>query len=153
MENHWLTNANAVEDPQCDFHFEVESGFVTEPVNLAPLSGAMLVDPADFPSDAWFEPLEFFGAFAPDGTNWMTCWSYLEQLGFFGEANNGGGGTESVPGCTYDFACNYDPAATIDNGTCEVDSCDCPADLTQDGSVGMADLLDFLLDYGSDCGE
>ena len=72
------------------------------------------------------------------------------------------GVVQSVPGCTYAFACNYNAEATEDDGSCEVESCagcthtlapnyddsavyddgsctfefpsDCPGDLNGDGS-------------------
>ena len=30
---------------------------------------------------------------------------------------------DSIPGCTYEVACNYDPSASIDNGSCNYTSC------------------------------
>lgn len=58
-----------------------------------------------------------------------------------------------TPGCTYVDAENYDPAATIDDGSCVLPSgeSDCPFDSDGNGSVGSADLLDFLAQYGSPC--
>ena len=57
-------------------------------------------------------------------------------------------------GCTYPDACNYDPAATIENGSCEfmscAESCD-SADFNGDGLVGTEDLLAFLTVYGQPC--
>jgi PKD domain len=57
------------------------------------------------------------------------------------------------PGCTYEAATNYDPAATIDNGTCIFGPCtnSCPGDLTLDGFVGVADLLEFISLFGTNC--
>ena len=57
-------------------------------------------------------------------------------------------------GCTYPDACNYDAAATIENGSCEfmscAESCD-SADFNGDGLVGTDDLLAFLTVYGQPC--
>ena len=33
------------------------------------------------------------------------------------------GAQTDVPGCTIEIACNYDPAATINDGTCDFTSC------------------------------
>lgn len=58
-----------------------------------------------------------------------------------------------TPGCTYVDAENYDPAASVDDGSCVLPSgeSDCPFDSDGNGSVGSADLLDFLAQYGSPC--
>ena len=55
---------------------------------------------------------------------------------------------EEVVGCTFSGAQNYDPTATMDNGTC-VEACE--GDFNGDGLVQLADLLDFLLLFGVDC--
>ena len=72
--------------------------------------------------------------------------------------SNGNGicDVEDVPGCTYPDALNYDPTATMDNGSClyeEVPEDSCPGDFTDDGSISIADLLDFLIVFGSVCDE
>ena len=62
----------------------------------------------------------------------------------------------SCLGCTYVDALNYDPDATEDSGIClfdTVSSDDCPGDLTQDGVVGIADLLEFLVVFDSSCAD
>ena len=55
---------------------------------------------------------------------------------------------EEVVGCTFSGAQNYDPTATMDNGTC-IEACE--GDLNGDGLVQLTDLLDFLLLFGVDC--
>jgi hypothetical protein len=84
-------------------------------------------------------------------------------------------GTSCVPncvGCTYEGACNYDPDASADDGSCdlscliaelvcgtgliwnpETSQCEnpCPADLTGDNQVDVADLLAFLAEFGAVC--
>ena len=55
---------------------------------------------------------------------------------------------EEVVGCTFSGAENYDPNATMDNGTC-IEACE--GDLNGDGSIQLTDLLDFLLLFGVDC--
>ena len=54
-------------------------------------------------------------------------------------------------------AANYDPDATEDNGSCLFDlgggGGTCPGDFTDDGVIGIADLLEFLIVYDSFCAE
>ena len=55
-----------------------------------------------------------------------------------------------VTQCTDPQACNYNPSAVIDDGSCEYDSCagTCPGDLNSDGSITVSDLLMVLADFG-----
>ena len=84
----------------------------------------------------------------------------------------------SCAGCTYAAACNYEPEALLDDGSCFFDcfvnssSCgpgtiwdevsalcipmafnDCPSDINSDGVTNMADLLWFLSDFAVACPE
>ena len=89
----------------------------------------------------------------------------------------------SFPGCTDPDACNYNVAATVDDGTCIYaivdDDCEaggiacsegmywnpvlqkclliacenCVGDLTGDGFINTADLLEFLAVFGNFCPE
>jgi hypothetical protein len=52
-------------------------------------------------------------------------------------------------GCTDPLATNYNACASIDDGTCIANTC--PADLDNSGYVNIADLLQFVSAYGSDC--
>ena len=54
----------------------------------------------------------------------------------------------SCAGCTDDGACNYDVTATLDDGSCEYASCGCPGDLDGDSQVSVTDVLLFLSDFG-----
>lgn len=57
-------------------------------------------------------------------------------------------------GCTYPDAPNYEPMATLDNGTCEwVPVNNCPQDLNGDGQIGTSDLLELLANFGVFCPE
>lgn len=57
-----------------------------------------------------------------------------------------------VEGCTYPSASNFEPAANVDNGSCQFDSQSiCPGDLNQDGSVSVSDVLMLLTVFGSVC--
>ena len=53
-----------------------------------------------------------------------------------------------IGGCTYDFACNYNPQAAFDDGSCELTSCALQGDLDGDGAVTTSDLLAFLGVFG-----
>ncbi len=50
-------------------------------------------------------------------------------------------------GCTDTDACNYDSTATIDDESCEYESCACPNDLNGDGSITVADILIVLSEF------
>lgn len=55
-----------------------------------------------------------------------------------------------VIGCTDSTACNFDPAASVDDGGCD-HQCpgqNCPSDLNGDGVHGAADILDVLSQFG-----
>ena len=82
-----------------------------------------------------------------------------------------------VLGCIYEGASNYNPSATQDDGSCELDGCtdplainynsiytvdngscifngvnpDCLADINFDGVISIEDLLMILSDFGSIC--
>ena len=86
---------------------------------------------------------------------------------------------EEISGCTYEFACNYNPIATEEDGSCELESCAgcsyaealnfntevtiengtcifetpnvCPGDFNDDNQVAIEDLLFFLSIYGTIC--
>ena len=51
-----------------------------------------------------------------------------------------------IPGCTDDNACNYDPNALFNDGSCE--ACVCPGDLDGDQAIGVADVLALLSEFG-----
>lgn len=177
IEAHFVNNNNYAADPGFDALFATEAGHVVDPVNLAPsLDSNFVVNAAYMPTDEWFVPVEYIGAFDPGGSNWLTCWTYMEQLGLFGEWIDP---SASVGGCTYGFACNYNPEATFDDGSCEITSCagctwpdadnydpaavfddgscqlpqgtSCPEDINNDGQVNTGDLLMFLGAFGQLC--
>ena len=58
-------------------------------------------------------------------------------------------------GCTYPLATNYDPAATMDDGSCQFDVApppnDCSSDLDGDGQIAVNDLLIVLGQFGESC--
>ena len=53
----------------------------------------------------------------------------------------------SCAGRTDSSACNYDSTATIDDQSCEYESCACPNDLNGDGAITVADLLLVLSEF------
>ena len=74
-------------------------------------------------------------------------------------------GQTDVPGCTISVACNYDPAATVNDGSCDFLTCLCldgtvwsdelngcvvenPTDTNLDGCTDLNDLMDILSAYG-----
>jgi len=77
-------------------------------------------------------------------------------------SNNLGGSTATstievtscnVEGCMYPNAVNYNPAATVDDLSCEFlcNGSDCPADLDANGVIGVSDLLLFIAVFGTIC--
>lgn len=56
--------------------------------------------------------------------------------------------SERICGCTYEYSPNYNPLATVDDGSCPNS---CPEDLNFDGFINTADLLEFLVVFGMTC--
>ena len=55
-------------------------------------------------------------------------------------------------GCTDPAACNYDPDATVDDGSCIIPEVDtCPLDLDDSGTVDVSDFLTVLGQFGAAC--
>ena len=75
------------------------------------------------------------------------------QLRSDGVLDDGSCTIEGCSGCTWPAAENYDPAATLDDGTCLMGVVEdvCPADLNEDGEVTSVDLLMLLSVYGEPC--
>ena len=71
--------------------------------------------------------------------------------------NDGSCDLSGCLGCTYADALNYDADATEDNGSCLFDTTggggSCYGDLTDDGVIGIADLLEFLIVFDSTCAD
>ena len=154
-----------------DGSFALESGLLTEGLDPRPLQGET-VSAFYQDLDPRLESVSYHGAFHPTEDPWFLGWSMLSVKGLYGVV-------QSVPGCTYAFACNYNAEATEDDGSCEVESCagctytlapnyddsavyddgsctfefpsDCPGDLNGDGVVSSIDLLEFLSLYGEGC--
>ncbi|MGB1074422.1 MAG: glycosyl hydrolase, partial [Flavobacteriales bacterium] len=60
---------------------------------------------------------------------------------------------QDVPGCTYPEAANYQPNATMDNGTCVLEATTCAEDVDGDGMVGVSDILLVLSTFGQTCAD
>ena len=61
--------------------------------------------------------------------------------------------TGVILGCTYVDADNFAPAANTENGTCtfSLGGTSCAGDLNGDGTIGAADLLNFLSVFDTNC--
>ena len=60
--------------------------------------------------------------------------------------------TDGIPGCIYDFAGNFNPIATYDDGSCVAGSQGpCPGDLDGDQLIGVGDILSLLSLFNSSC--
>ena len=88
--------------------------------------------PNAFVGDTYEEELDFMRGWIDDRLEWL-------------DANIAG---ECFTGCTDEFACNYDPSANYDDGSCEYISCVCPYDLNFDGIVAVDDIFLTLAQYG-----
>ena len=66
--------------------------------------------------------------------------------------DDGSCGTLKVEGCIYQAAENFDPVANVDDGSCIFDSLSgCAGDFDGDGVVATGDLLAFLAVFGITC--
>ena len=61
--------------------------------------------------------------------------------------------TDGIPGCLYDFAENFNPIATYDDGSCFLSQLidACYFDTNYDNIVNSVDLLNILSVYGLEC--
>lgn len=88
-----------------------------------------------------------------DEQSWVVTDGVMEIISGAPTAN---GAVESTPfglgdavcGCTDDFACNYDPAADSDNGTCEYETCAGCTDDTACNYDPEATIEDGTCNYG-----
>ena len=113
----WLADSgNVVLEVLQDGDFVLEEGVLVE--GLDPRSSAgQTVTPHYMDLDDRLEVTSYHGAFHPVLEPWFAGWSTLDGLGLFS------GEVVLTEGCTYDFACNYDPLALVDDGSCERESC------------------------------
>lgn len=182
MEGFLLENNNYAANPMMDAGFATNGALITDSIWPFPSSMELLLDNDEFypPADGWFEPAMYVGAFDPAGENWAAGWTLASEMGLFGNAENEGEGGGFLSGCTYAFACNFNPAAILDDGSCEITSCagctwpeadnydpmalfddgscigpngdtDCPGDLDGNGLISVQDMLLFLGLFGEPC--
>jgi len=171
IQNHFVDNNNAASDAGIDDGFEALAGFITSGLDVFP-SATDSVPAEHQPVGTFFDPVNYVGAFEPQGDNWLSG-SYLDQMGLFYPGD--------VPGCMYSWACNYDADANKDDGSCDVEACGgckypvatnynaealfddgtcafpagespCPSDVDGDGTTGVNDLLEVLSLFGASCG-
>lgn len=134
----WLADSgNVVMEVLQDGAFTLEGGMLVDGLDPRPVLG-QTVTPHYTALDDRLEVTSYHGAFHPILEPWFAGWSALDGMGLFA------GEVVLTEGCTYDFACNYDPLALLDDGSCERESCSgctfelaCnydPAALLDDGS-------------------
>ena len=170
IQDHFVLNNNQGSDLGLDDEFDALAGFITSGVDPFPTVADSV--PAEHqPVGTFFDPVNYVGAFEPGGENWLIG-SYLDQLGVFYPGD--------IPGCMYDWACNYDVSANTDDGSCDIFSCggctyeaaenynasairddgtctgfegnaDCSTDVDGDGTVGVNDLLEIMSIFGTSC--
>jgi hypothetical protein len=89
------------------------------------------------------------GSCTATGCTYMGADNYLE-------VNTADDGTCVFSGCTDPLAENFVAFANNEDGSCILEPCtgsDCPFDFNEDGEIGSADLLGFLIAYGATCEE
>jgi len=85
-----------------------------------------------FIGDTYEEEIDFMRAWLDDRLAWL-------------DDNIAG---NCVQGCTDVTACNYDPNAIVDDGSCETQSCTCTGDLNGDYAITITDILIVLSEFG-----
>lgn len=105
----------AIEEMLVDGTFSVLGGELTDGIDPRPSQGET-VSPYYQTLDPRLEEVTYHGAFEPSGAPWFEGWSALSSWGLFS-------GVADVAGCTYAFACNYNPVASLDDGSCDFAAC------------------------------
>ena len=99
----WLADSgNVVLEVLQDGDFALDGGVLVEGLDPRPSAG-QTVTPHYMDLDDRLEVTSYHGAFHPVLEPWFAGWSTLDGLGLFS------GEVVLTEGCTYDFACNYDP--------------------------------------------
>jgi hypothetical protein len=88
-----------------------------------------------------------------DSTGITGAWNDSELGAESGAAFIFGPELSDLPGCMDATACNYNPDASVSDGSCEyLDGCTCPGDFSGDGQINTPDLLIFLGAFGCSAG-
>lgn len=98
-----------------DGDFSLTGGILTDGIDPRPSQGET-VSPYYQSLDPRLEEVTYHGAFEPSGAPWFEGWSALSSMGLFS-------GVADVAGCTYAVACNYNPNASLDDGSCDFTAC------------------------------
>ena len=106
------------------------------------LAGPSIRDHARWPRlGEYVWPNVFIGATYDEEVAFLRNW-ILDRVAWLDDNIEG----TCVPGCTDDTACNFDPNALWNDGSCE--PCECPGDLDGDLAVGVSDILGALSEFG-----
>ena len=106
------------------------------------LAGPSIRDHARWPRlGEYVWPNVFIGATYDEEVSFLRNW-ILDRVAWLDDNIEG----TCVPGCTDDTACNFDPNALWNDGSCE--PCECPGDLDGDLAVGVSDILGALSEFG-----
>ncbi len=97
---------------------------------------------ADVDQDGICDDAETAGCMVPEACNYSAIATLAAPCDF-----------TSCAGCTYEEALNYDASAAYDDGSCtDFQIPDpCPADVNEDGYIGILDVLEILGNYGQPC--
>ena len=97
---------------------------------------------ADVDQNGICDDVETAGCMVPEACNYNAAATLAATCNF-----------TSCAGCTYEEAVNYDASAAYDDGSCTnfqiPDTC--PADVNEDGIIGILDVLEILGNYGQPC--
>jgi len=115
------------------------------------LQGELVVSVFGSPYVLGDYPLYFEIEIVPNPNGIQGC-TYANATNFQPFATLDNGSCE-YHGCTNSEATNFQMFATVDDGSCVLEPCEttCPGDLDGDGAVGTPDLLNLLTTFGFEC--
>ncbi|MDA0946588.1 MAG: hypothetical protein O2791_05995 [Bacteroidetes bacterium] len=117
--NGWFEDSLCtVEEVLLQGEFSLESGLIASGMDPRPAVGNT-VSAYYQASDNRLDVVSYHGAFEPNVDPWFVGWSMLDHMGLYADATN----VVEEPGCMDEEACNYSVIATVDDGTCEFESC------------------------------
>ena len=127
---------NVIESIVLDPTFAIADGVIHDGLDPRPFSGLTVSSHYQDLGEG-LEEVTYHGAFQPGSEPWFEGWSALSDWGLFV------GQSEEI-GCTYAYACNYNPQAMEDDGSCDFTSC---AGCTSPWACNFQ--FDAILDDGS----